>query len=366
MKKSVKKMIALCLCFSFALAMLAACGGGSSSSTAPSATTPAETNSAEATPDDTVYTITVNSIFPDLSSDGSAAGTAINVWFFDEIEKRTNGHVVFDKYWSGALYKSSEILDAMEGGALDMAFCTPHAYGEIVPEGFLTTMPMWADSPEDAHNAYRQTDIWNIFQEAFLEVNMRPLCALFVNNYGFMSKTPVTKTADLKGKLIRSSGTLYKLWFDELGMTSVDINSAEAYDALQKGTLDIDCQGWSTLNTLKLGEVIKYCIYPQYQNAVGICYFINEDKFQSLPKEYQDIILEVSLECEALTNSQETVDSGQAKMEEYYKTYNTQFCTIEDGEVLVDTVQVMFDYWADMNDNCAKLVDIIYDWAEWK
>jgi len=357
--KSMKQLIALSLALCMLVA-LAACG---TSATAPASGTEATLTSSS--PDDKVYTITMNSTWPNLDSNNSIAGYAVNTWFFEEVTKRTNGHVVFDTYWSGALFKASEILDAMQGSALDMAFVTPHAYGEIVPEGFLTTMPMWTDSTMDAHNAYRQTEIWSIFEEAFLEVNMRPLYVLYIGNYGFMSKTPINSTADLKGKLIRSSGTLYKLWFDELGLTSVDITSAEAYDALQKGILDIDCQGWSTLETVKLGEVINYCVYPQYQNSVGVAMFMDEKLFQSLPTEYQDIILEVAFEAEAMAISDEATAQGNEQLEVHYEKYDIQFTTIEDADRLVDTVQVMFDYWAGMNEGCAKLVDIIYEWAGW-
>lgn len=358
----MKKVFALFLSVAMVFS-LAACGGG----TSPSGDgTPSPAGTAPATPaDGTVYTIKVNSTFPDLA-ESSQQGYYINKWFFDEITKRTDGHVVFDTYYNGALYKSNEILDAMQGGALDMAFVTPHAYGEVVPEGFVTTMPLWTDSPLDAHKAFRETEIWTLLEEGFKEVNMRPLSCLFVDNYGFMSKTPINSTADLKGKLIRSSGTLYKLWFDELGMVSVDINASEGYDAIQKGTLDIDCQGWSTLNTLKLGEVVEYCVYPQYQHSVGMCMFISESLFQSLPKEYQDIIMEVSLECEALANSDESAGHASSQVEEYVEEYEIEFSTIEDADRLIESATVMFDYWGGMNDRCAKMADAVYDWAEWE
>src|SRR5690554_2658536 len=52
----------------------------------------------------------------------------IDLWMMDEIEKRTNGELKFETYFSGSLLKVADVFPGLQNGAADMVEGVPSAY----------------------------------------------------------------------------------------------------------------------------------------------------------------------------------------------------------------------------------------------
>ncbi|WP_197029410.1 TRAP transporter substrate-binding protein DctP [Paracoccus pantotrophus] len=72
-----------------------------------------------------------------------------------------------------------------------------------------------------------------------------------------MCKTPVEKTADLKGKKVRAILGIANM-LAELGATPVNLAASEVYEALQRGQIDCAVQPVATLQSFSLWDVAKY------------------------------------------------------------------------------------------------------------
>ena len=53
--------------------------------------------------------------------------TKTDIWFMDEVTRRTNGRITFEKYFSGSLLKPSDILPGVSSGAADIGNSVPSA-----------------------------------------------------------------------------------------------------------------------------------------------------------------------------------------------------------------------------------------------
>lgn len=341
-KKLLAIFLVLVMVFSFA-----ACGGDQTNEAG------TEANEGE------VYDLVWNSAFGDLSGELKSY-YYIQRWFFDQVKERSNGRLNIIEYYNGELYGTADLFDALANGTVDMGFATPHAYGQIVPEGFMTNIPLWCETPEEARKVFREEGVWDLFEAAFLEQGIRPTHLWIGAPYSFMTNFPVEKVSDLKGKTFRASGGLFKIWYDNLGINSIDITSPEAYDALSKGILDGDSQGWSALKSMKLGEVTKYLSTPSWQNAICISMYINEEKFQSLPEDLQKILLDTAKEAEQLCATEGYAgDCAQydANIAEYGITVTEM--SDEEYQKLVDSFQPAYDYWANMSPRCAEMLNIM-------
>jgi TRAP-type C4-dicarboxylate transport system substrate-binding protein len=114
--------------------------------------------------------------------------------------------------------------------------------------------------------------------------------------YSIYTTQPVAKVDDFRGLRIRVS-PVYVPFVRALGATPVIMPGGEIYTALERGVV----QGFTWpeigIRVFKWDEVIKYKVYPPYWQ-IDIVNLINLDRWQKLPKEVQDTLLQISLEVE--------------------------------------------------------------------
>ncbi len=122
---------------------------------------------------------------------------------------------------------------------------------------------------------------------------------LYLHGHGpgiLNTKKPVEKMEELKGMKIRCSGTSAKV-ATALGATPVAMPQNETYDALQKGVVDGVLSPIETLKGWKFAEVVKSTT-QNFGSAYSLAFFVvmNKKKWESLPKEAQDVIEQVNKE----------------------------------------------------------------------
>lgn len=103
-------------------------------------------------------------------------------------------------------------------------------------------------------------------------------------------------TLDLTGFKIRSTGA-YRALINALGGAPVQMPVSDVYTALQRGV--VDGFGWPTvgLGALGLAKAVKYRIDPPFYHLANLL-LVNRDKWNSLPKAAQDLLLKVGAEYE--------------------------------------------------------------------
>jgi TRAP-type mannitol/chloroaromatic compound transport system substrate-binding protein len=101
----------------------------------------------------------------------------------------------------------------------------------------------------------------------------------------------INTPADLNGLKFRVGGFAGRV-LQKLGVVPQQIAGGEIYAALEKGT--IDATEWvGPYDDEKLGfnKVAKYYYYPGWwEGGAALHFFINTDKWASLPKSYQSIV----------------------------------------------------------------------------
>ena len=113
----------------------------------------------------------------------------------------------------------------------------------------------------------------------------------------FVLKEPIDPGAALKGRKIRSN-PLYDSAIKSLGAVPVSMSPADAYAAMQKGTLDGIAFPMHAVADFKLYEVGKYMTLPPFGTAVDVL-MVNAKKIDSLPKEQQKIIRDEAQKLES-------------------------------------------------------------------
>jgi len=88
--------------------------------------------------------------------------------------------------------------------------------------------------------------------------------------YGLLSTTLYTGPDDLDGKKVRLWGKYMPKKLGKFGAVAVSVSSAEQYEALAKGTVDLSCACIAHITTYSLWEVAEYFLEGQYLPRVGL------------------------------------------------------------------------------------------------
>lgn len=210
-----------------------------------------------------------------------------------EVEKRTNGKVKITYYPGGALLKGPKIYDGILKGITDMGMSV-FAYSRgVFPSMEAFDLPLGYKSGRA--NSYIVNDFYNTFKPKELSKAK----VLFLHGHGpglLHSKKAVYKLEDLRGLKVRAVGSGAKE-AKALGAVPVSMSMGGVYEALQKGVVDATFAPIEVLKGWKHAEVIKYtidCFSVSYATAFYVS--MNLKKWNSLPKDVQRVMEEVSLE----------------------------------------------------------------------
>lgn len=214
-------------------------------------------------------------------------------WFLAEVEKRSNGRVKFERYWSESLAPGREQLDATSTGVADLAAVISGYWPGKVPLSNVCTLPGLSWDLWPALKA--GLEFFNVpeVEAEWTKLNLKVVSIIGTSNYRIMSRMPIQKLDDLKGKKIRSLGLQAEL-LKALGGVPIGIVAPEVFDALDRGTLDGVAAPPSFVTAFGFHNAAKY--YSNLGLGVGGAWPIamNLGTWNKLPPDIQKIIRETA------------------------------------------------------------------------
>jgi TRAP-type transport system periplasmic protein len=204
-----------------------------------------------------------------------------------EVEKRSNGRVKVAFFPAGTLVSAAQTYDGVVKGIVDIGFSLmsytpgrmPLSEALVLPLGFKNS----AQATRAADALFRK-----FRPKEFDDTKVFYLHAL--GGGTFHTKTPVNKMEDLKGLRIKGDGYTAKI-IAAAGGTPTTMSMMETYDALKRGLAEGALTPMETLTAWKFGEICKYTYINEgafYANGFFIA--MNKEKWNSLPKDIQQII----------------------------------------------------------------------------
>jgi TRAP-type C4-dicarboxylate transport system substrate-binding protein len=210
-----------------------------------------------------------------------------------EVEKATNGRVKFTmlpKHPSAP----PGTFDAVRDGLVDLSFVT----ASYTPaRHILPLMPELPGSGETALiNSVAYSRIyWKHFHKVGEYKGVKQL-GVFTHGPGQMfTKKPVASIADVQGLKIRTGGGVAEAVAKALGASAFVKPAPESYELLSSGVADGVFFPMESIISFKLDTVLEQAtLFPggMYSSAFG--FFMNEDKWNKLPKQDQEAIEKLS------------------------------------------------------------------------
>lgn len=213
--------------------------------------------------------------------------------FIEAVNKRAQGRLKIEWLGGPEVFAPFDQVHAIKAGTIDMNLYYPWAYMKsLMPEAEaqgLSELAAWEE---------RKSGLFELWSEIFEKrVNAKYLGRLHSNvTFNVFCNRKMEKVADFKGLKIRVM-PLYIPFLKALGASPVTMPPPEIYTAMERGV--VEGFMWPRVGMISWGlqEVTKFMIEPgvfQMEPAT----MVNLDRWKKIPKDLQDLLLEVIQEYE--------------------------------------------------------------------
>jgi len=237
-----------------------------------------------------------------------------------EVEARTKGALKFQIYPGSSLMKPIAQFSALRKGALDLSlYPIPYAGGEV-PELNIGLMPGLVTSYEQAAT-WKNAEVGKALTELLLEKGIVIVSWVWQAGGVASRAAPLVNPEDAKGMKVRGGSKEMDMILKAAGASVLSLPSNEIYAAMQTGAADAAMTSSTSLISFRLEEVSKHLTTGR-----GKAYWfmlepllMARSVFDKLPKDQQQVIMQVGVEMEKFGTEQARVDDKQVA-EIYAKT----------------------------------------------
>jgi TRAP-type transport system periplasmic protein len=212
------------------------------------------------------------------------------------VEARTMGGLKIDVFHSAQLGKEEDILEQIRAGANIGQNTDSARMGNYVPGIAVMNGPYFAETLEEVAKLRKAPTVikWN--QELADKFGFKVLSFNWVQGYRhFFTNKPIRKPEDLQGLRIRTPpAPIWQESIRALGATPVAMAFTEMYPGLQQRAIDGVELVYNNIPGGKFYEVLKFGSETRHIMLINF-EVVSAKWFNSLPKEYQQILVE---ECD--------------------------------------------------------------------
>ena len=213
----------------------------------------------------------------------------------------SEGRFEIEVFEGGALVPALQVLDAVQGGSVQIGHTAGYYYlGKNPALAFETAVPFGMQA--------RQHDAW-LREGGGLELTRRTLADFGVLNFlggntgtqmGGWFRQPVRSLADLRSLTMRIPGLGARV-MEQLGVIAQTIPGGEIYGALERGAIDAtEWVGPYDDEAMGLYQVAKTYHYPGWwEPQASLAFYANQTAYERLPTTYQEILASACNEVNA-------------------------------------------------------------------
>jgi TRAP-type mannitol/chloroaromatic compound transport system substrate-binding protein len=215
------------------------------------------------------------------------------VRFSKDVSAATDGKLDIKFFEPGALVPALECFDAASKGSVEACWTTPGYHtGKIGPAvSFFTTVPFGP--------GFGEFMAWKIFgggdkirNEVYGKYGLMAIdCFAIGPETSGWFKNEITSLDQLKGLKMRFFGLGAKV-MQKLGVSTQLLAGADIYPALERGVIDATEFSMPSIDQ-KLGfyQIAKNNYFPGWHQQISVSELLmNKKAFESLPKNYQEIV----------------------------------------------------------------------------
>ncbi|NEU31272.1 TRAP transporter substrate-binding protein [bacterium LRH843] len=273
--------------------------------------------------------------------------------FAELVNERTNGAVEVQLFPNGQLGNARDLLEGVITGTVDMTKADDATLASYVPEYGVFSLPFIFEDYEHLGKVLDSEITEELDQKLLEKTALVSLGWSFGGFRYFITNEEITGP-DLKGLKIRApESDVYINTIQALNGNATAMPWGEVFTGLETGVVSGLESAPSDLYLQKFYEVQKYLLATNHIQASGTT-VINENKWNSIPEEYQTIILECmreAIDIERAETEQANIDGVKGMLDE-----GLILNEVEDKQAFIDKVKPI---WAQLETEVEGTKEII-------
>lgn len=234
---------------------------------------------------------------------GASEFEAIRIFFVEPIQTMSGGRIEIQLFGSGEIVKGGQGATACAMGQLDLVYDTAGYYVGTEPTAAVEFgLPGTFRNAEEWLNFYYHWGFRDFVQDkVFTPKGLKHLGPWANPGMPLLTKKPIMTLDDLKGKKIRSIGSVVD-FMRIIKATPISIPMGEVYTSLAQGVIDGAGAGpyIGTYNA-SIYEVAPYSTTPvKLVDSIGCRFEMNLKLWNSLPPDLQEIIQQAAISALSL------------------------------------------------------------------
>ena len=219
--------------------------------------------------------------------------------FIKKIEERSGGRIKIEVKLDQ--FPITECLHACMDGRIDITTAAPSYYTGTVPVWFFGGLPFLIQNMDEYKVIMNAPQTRKVLDRLYRKAGVIYIAGGHAGEQDVVGATKQIATVeDFKGKKIRAFGDLQIQSLTLLGASSISISYAELSTALSLGTVDGFITGLGSTVFRRLYKMTPYVNRWPINNAWTMDLWMNANKFESLPKDLQKILMDVGKEVEEI------------------------------------------------------------------
>ena len=263
----------------------------------------------------------------------------------ERINEQSDGRIQIEIYPAGQLLQVDEIFDGVQAGVADIGWSMPGATPGRFPVMSVLELPFLFTDAETASQV-----LMEFYEAGQMDAEFEGVKVLYLHTHaaGSLNTIPRVETLeDMQGLRMRFPSPAARMMLDQLGAQPVGVPAPQAYESLERGVLDGVAFPFDAMQGLRLGEQVNYHIdWPTY--VLTFYLVMNENSFNALPEDLQQIIMDNSGMQEAI-NVGRAWDESEISGRAYVQGLGNEIYTLPDEEAQrwVDAVMPGIDAFLD-------------------
>ena len=220
--------------------------------------------------------------------------------FKNIIEEKSQGELTVQLFPSAQLFKDKEVPGAVGSGAIEAGSAFLGRFTGAVPAVDVVNLPfVFRDEAHLRASVATGSPMRNILDDAVVkETGAKVLWwQAFGRNVYLSNGTAVSTPKDLENKKVRTYGKVLGWTVEALGGAPTLMSGSKQFLAYQQGAVDVGMTGASAVKSRKLHEVMDHMTLS-YDSAIEFVAVMNNDFFENLTPEHQQIVLDAAAEVE--------------------------------------------------------------------
>ncbi|WP_206811168.1 TRAP transporter substrate-binding protein [Paradesulfitobacterium ferrireducens] len=253
------------------------------------------------------------------------------LYFADEVKKKSNGRIEVKVYPNSQLGSEMDTINGIQAGTADMTITGESLQNWAPKVGVMGAL--YLIKSDDQLKKVADGPIGKeIEQEILDKTGLRPLTWFARGPRYLTSNRPIKTPDDLNGLRLRVPNVpLYVKAWEALGAKPTPMALGEVFTGLQQGTVDAQENPLALIQSSGFYEVQKYINRTEHVRS-WIYVVIGNKKFESMPKDLQQIVLDAAKDMQ-------TYEHDLMLKDEQALTQKLQ----SEGMQFVDTDQAAFE-----------------------